>query len=309
MYICEVCCYKTNRKSNFTDHINRKKPCKASINITPAAINITPACKKTCCTVPFFGEEDQMEPEYAIEAKEACVSFVCVKCDKHLKSKFGLTKHEKICKGVDKYHCQICLKEFSSSNGKYKHMKNVTCCEPKRSVEILENEVERLRAKVVLLESSKLINITNITNNNVIQLNSYDNPYTEHITNKLMAGIFRLNKTDPNLILNDTVRSIYKNKDHPENNSIKLLDRSAYTKVYKGDKEITLPMDEVLQTILTKMSELCCDRLRDCEEEGWIPGKKVGFVKNIMDTLAMDDREDRDSRLKYIPYIKSALLE
>ena len=226
-------------------------------------------------------------------------------------------RHSKVCKGISSLQCPNCLKAFKSAPGKCKHIKNVNC----QQVDVQTLEIERLKKELEIEKSNNSSNncnntinnntTNNTTNNNTtnIIMNNYDNPNTDHITKAVMAQLFRINKTDPNLILNETVRRIYKNKDFPENNSIKLIDRSAYTKVYKGDEEITLPVDEVLQTILTLMSDLCGDRLGDCEEEGYMSGKKVGLVKNIMDTLAMDDREDRDNRLKYIPYVKSALLE
>ena len=308
MYTCKVCSYTTKRKWSFDYHVSRKNPCYPeenktggrgiSIKVAPISTNITPSSTNiTPSSINITPISTNITPE----------NFVCGKCDKHLKSKFGLIKHESICKGVDKLQCPTCFKLFSSSNGKYKHVKNVICESPKNLAN-LESENERLRHENKLLKLNKPIHITNI-NNTVFQMNNYDKPNTDHITSKLMAGIFRMHKTDANLILHDTVGRIYKNKDFPENNRIKLSDRSAYTKVYKGDKEITLPIDEVLQTILTQMSELCGDRLRDCEEEGSIPGMKLSFVKDIMDNLATDDRDDRDNRLKFIPYIKSALLE
>jgi hypothetical protein len=326
VYYCDVCLYQTSRKYNLQLHVSRKNSCvpeKKNVrykNVLPKIDVFDPNIDAEHQHLDQFDPNIDAEHQYLdqiYQNGEQRVSTMCknscMKCKRVFASKSGVIKHQKICKGINSLQCPTCLKIFKSAPGKCHHTKNVNC---ENSDKTLEKENERLRTENEFLKTNKLINITTNNINNInntstikIQLNSYDKPNTEHITSKLMARLFKIHKTDPNLILNETVRRIYKNEDFPENNSIKLLNRSAYTKVYYGDKEITLPIDEVLQTILTQMSELCGDRLRDCEEEGILPGLKVGLVKDIMNTLASDDRDDRDNRLKYIPYIKSALLE
>ena len=52
----------------------------------------------------------------------------CDKCDKCFSSKQALKKHNMHhCKGVHNLQCHKCLKEFKTKQGKYQHLKNVTC--------------------------------------------------------------------------------------------------------------------------------------------------------------------------------------
>jgi hypothetical protein len=44
--------------------------------------------------------------------------------------------------------------------------------------------------------------------------------------------------------------------------------KSKFAQVQIGDEKIILPLVEVLETVLTKTSEVCGDGLRECEEEG-----------------------------------------
>ena len=154
-------------------------------------------------------------------------------------------------------------------------------------------------------------NTTNNNNNTNVQINSYDKPSIEHITNNVIKQLFYGNNQEAHLMLGDIVRQIYKNENYPENDSIKLIEgsKSAFAQVQKGKKQITLPALEVLETLLTKSSEVCGDGLRDCEGEGLIHGLRCSIIQELMDTLATDDREgDKENRAKYIPYVKSALL-
>jgi hypothetical protein len=171
-------------------------------------------------------------------------------------------------------------------------------------------EIEELKSRPITNTTiNKTINNT-IDNSINIQMNNYDKPYTDHITNKVMKKIFEMSKRDPALILNETVRHIYKNEKHPENHVIKIGEKTALSKVYKDGKEIWLPMDGVIQTVLSNTGEFCADRLRDCHEEGDIEGTKVVVVWKVMEVLGTDDREDDClNRSSYIQSVKSAFLE
>ena len=52
-YKCEKCEYKTDRKSNYLNHLSRKKPCNTksvSLNTTSQSTNICKYCKKELST-------------------------------------------------------------------------------------------------------------------------------------------------------------------------------------------------------------------------------------------------------------------
>jgi hypothetical protein len=124
-----------------------------------------------------------------------------------------------------------------------------------------------------------------------------------------MKGIFEKSQRAPALILNETVRRIYKNDKHPENHVIKIGEKTALSKVYKDGKEIWLPMDGVIHTVLSNTGDFCADRLRDCHEEGDIEGTRVVVVWKLLEILGSDDRDDDCmNRSTYIQSIKSAFL-
>jgi acetyl/propionyl-CoA carboxylase alpha subunit len=285
MYECNICGYKTQRSYNFKLHNARKTKCKP-------------------CEIETVLEK-------ITEKTETIGNIINQEC-------------AAVCKQINSIQCEVCFKLFNTISAKYKHKKKpVKCKPPTNAPESVQEELERLRKENEMLKAntngSSMNNSHNNTTNNTtnidksttinIQYNNYDKPNTDHITNKVMKGIFETSKRDPALILNETVRRIYKNDKHPENDVIKMGEKTALSRVYKDGKEIWLPMDGVIQTVMTSAGEFCADRLRDCHEEGVIEGSKVVVVWKIMEVLGTDDREDDClNRSAYIQSIKSAFL-
>jgi hypothetical protein len=300
MYECGTCGYETKRKWSIDYHNNRKIKCK------PKAVETSKP------------ENDAIN--LICQSTNGLLEHTCVKCSKSFKLKQVLTKHFKTCSGppTNPCECQICFKIFKTSTAKCQHNRKVKCELLLEVTETLQEENERqkmelkrMAEEIKNLKSGKpiIINNDNSTNINVIQYNNYDKPYTDHITNKVMKRIFETSQRDPALILNETVRRIYKNDKHPENHVIKIGEKTALSKVFKDGKEIWLPMDGVLQTVMSSTGEFCADRLRDCHEEGVIEGTRVVVVWKLMEVLGTDDRDDDCmNRSTYIQSIKSAFL-
>jgi uncharacterized C2H2 Zn-finger protein len=300
MYECGTCGYITDRKCNLDKHKNIKVKCKPlhqDVNNDISNENINEQVIINNCNS-------------------------CSKCHKSLSSQRSLKRHEMNCNGFHILQCPTCEKFFSERTAKSRHVRNGKCTPPPASpeTETEKEELERLRKEVetlkVSLKGSTTINnndnstTNNTTNNiNVIQYNNYDKPYTDHITNKVMKRIFETSQKDPALIINETVRCIYKNDEYPENHVIKIGEKTALSKVFKDGKEIWLPMDGVIQTVLSNTGDFCADRLRDCHMEGDIEGTRVVVVWKLLEVLGTDDREDDClNRASYIQSIKSAFL-
>lgn len=56
--------------------------------------------------------------------------FECLKCKKIFKSKKGFKGHQKICDGYQKKQCKVCLRTFTTQQGKWQHSSNVNCSPP-----------------------------------------------------------------------------------------------------------------------------------------------------------------------------------
>jgi hypothetical protein len=300
IHTCQICGYSTNRPSNLQAHLSKQKSCKPPPPIQEVQQPLP---------VQEIVIQELPSPEIGVKVNQ------CIKCDKILSTPYCLKQHLSNCKGCHILQCPICLKKFASRSSKSQHIKSAKCNPP---TETVQEELERLRKENKVFRSQSnnsqqpqtIINNDNSTVNNInIQYNNYDKPYTDHITNIVMKGIYENSQQDPALILNETVRHIYKNDQHPENHVIKITDKAAFSKVYKDGKEICLPMDGVIQTILSNTGDFCADRLRDCHEEGDIEGTRVVVVWKLLEVLGTDDREDDAlNRSIYVKSIKSAFL-
>ena len=58
------------------------------------------------------------------------IDLKCSKCNNFFYRKDYLKKHEEKCDGLDSKQCKICLKFFTTQQGKWKHMKYVKCSPP-----------------------------------------------------------------------------------------------------------------------------------------------------------------------------------
>jgi len=187
VHTCEICGWTTNRIGNLRAHLAKQKKCK------PPPI-----------------PEPQLQTPLEVNPNQ------CVKCEKILSTANRLKQHILICKGCHILQCPTCLKKYSSRAGKSQHIKNIKC-EPPIIPETVQEELERLRNenKVFRAKSNNsqqpqppqqpqpqpqtIINNNggNTVNNINIQYNNYDKPYTDHITNQVMKGIYEKSQRDP----------------------------------------------------------------------------------------------------------------
>ena len=56
--------------------------------------------------------------------------YTCSKCQKQFNRRDRFRSHESKCDGLDSKQCKICLKMFTTYQGKYQHNKNVKCSPP-----------------------------------------------------------------------------------------------------------------------------------------------------------------------------------
>ena len=110
MHVCKICGYETNRRSNLLRHQTTRTQCK---NEAEDAV--------------VTNGENQDGQNIHVVGQNIHATLKCSKCCKVLKSKKRLKEHEAKCNGFDKKQCNICLKVFSSTKGKYQHQKNVKC--------------------------------------------------------------------------------------------------------------------------------------------------------------------------------------
>lgn len=224
-YICERCGYKTNRLSNFKNHVNRKF-----------------VCKPILCDIEIF----DIKKKYNIEDIDTNLK----------KSSFIPIVYPKTYpKNEDKNTiCEYCNKKLSSYKNKWRHQKN---CKSKESIidqnEFLKrknnellNQVEQLIKKVTNLENSNFKN--NYVNSfNKIQVNNYGCENIDYISDK----VFKKLLNTPMSAIPKLIELKYFNPNHPENHNIKITNiHDKFAKIYKDNKWLVSHKKDVIADLV-----------------------------------------------------------
>jgi len=177
-YYCDHCSYETDKKANYTRHLNRKFKCnKISQNVDAEGKNVDAEGKN----VDVMGKNvDVVGKNVDVVGKNVDDVMLCTKCNKRFKSKKGLSNHIDFCGGLSKLQCNICFKLFSSTSSKSHHKRNVMCFPPPPHA--LEDAP--LENALIVKEPTTISNIqnnnqmtnsnnNNTINNNIIHFNSF----------------------------------------------------------------------------------------------------------------------------------------
>lgn len=199
MFVCKICGYETNRRFNLLRHQTTRTKCKNEAEDA----------------VVTNGEIQDGQNTYVF-GQNTYAQLKCSKCSKVLKSKKRLKEHEAKCDGFDKKQCNICLKVFSSREGKYQHQKNVKCTPP-----IDDSPIDRMNM-------NKPINFseTRITTELVQELLQYDG--------SLYDFYFNVPSSDDICIL--IAKLIFFNPNYPQYHNIRFTNiqpNYVYIRIYE----------------------------------------------------------------------------
>jgi hypothetical protein len=155
--------------------------------------------------------------------------------------------------------CEFCNKNFSCSKSLNAHMKN--SCKHKNDIlqKQLKEANDRNKELEKLLKERPVSTTNNITNNNIIIVNNYENTSLEKLTdktyNKLIKDSEEAYKIIPNLL-----KHIHFNSKIPENHNVYLSNRNKNNKhlqVFKnGHWEITDKNTEINNIIADKETNI-----------------------------------------------------
>jgi hypothetical protein len=217
MYVCEKCNYKTNRKSSFTSHLNRKKPCDGTHvqqNVDPVQQNVDPVYQNV---TPVYQNVTPVQQNVTPDT-------ICDKCGKNLCSKQSLNRHLSICTGIKPLQCPRCLMTFESRNGKYKHVHRNKCTDNQQLTVINNNNNNN---------TNNNITNNNVSNNFMINFDNYTHDHINHI--KFMDDC--RNAISSVSVVEQYVKHTFHDPKHPENNSVRLTNLRPdykFMDVYRG---------------------------------------------------------------------------
>lgn len=219
LYICLRCNYSTNRKSNFINHLSRKKICSPEIK----DVSVKNILKN-----------------YKIQLKESENEnkgrFLCPGCNRKFNKKNNLESHKK-----------ICLKFHDYQNDKYTE-------EIKKQNDFLIGKVEEMLNKMNMMEEElkKIKNKPSINNNfnkieTNIQINNFGNENFDYINEKMFIKLL----STPLSAIPKLIELKHFNPKHPENHNIKITNiHDKFAKIYKDNKWLISHKKDIIQELV-----------------------------------------------------------
>jgi hypothetical protein len=203
--------------------------------------------------------------------------YTCDKCNKNYKTHKTFIHHDAKCNGVDKLTCPRCMKSFSSRQHKHTHIKN-NKCKPRS---IIHARQPNTNNTINTQKKRTQNNITNNTNShntiNNIYINNYGKERMDYLTYEKILHIYKKGYNIPSAL----IEAIHFNKDFPENNNIKYIDK--YTAHIKVDDDfISRNMNTLIYDMMNKKIEVMINLLQ-------LYGEKL---KEDVDKLTYEDIED-----------------
>ena len=233
IYNCVRCGYETNHKGHFLNHLHRKKICRPileDISIEDIKNHYNLENAKIHQNNPYEPKKTSYEPK-----KTQINSFNCNYCNKIFKRNWHLSRHLSTCK-----------------------IKKMELNRQKEEIDLLKLQQKKLEETVekLLIEcsnnnkktSNKTINNKTTNNNNsnntntnsnntihnTININNYGEENTKYITSDF---ILKLLKNKPFKAIPEMIKHTHFNKEHPENQNIKITNKKEpYVKIMKDNK-------------------------------------------------------------------------
>jgi len=336
-YICLRCGFDAKQKINLERHLNRKNSCDPiddfiSINEVKKHygfdINSKTAPKLNPNEPKLNPNEPKMnpfEPMYDFSTEPKMNPFEPKNFSTEPKLNPFEPKKQKLSGGAVKYSCEFCNKSYSTNSHMRRHQKT---CKKKLSsdmeIELLkenqkkmEIEYNKLQQTVENLKISSNSNINNSNNNshnttnnitnktknqinnndnstNInVTINNYGNENRDYITKQYLINLLKA----PFQAIPRLIEYTHFNKEHPENQNIKLPNKKQpYVKVLKDDKWIYADRKStILDLIDEKHSQLNEGVLKKHVEENFSDQHQDRFER--FNERYLNDEKDFTSQL------------
>jgi hypothetical protein len=224
-YKCLRCNYITDRKSNFINHLSRKKVC------IPTIKNIS--IHKILIHYNIQGDNKQV---FSPKANVVSDKLRCNGCNKTFKRVNNFDLHKISCTK---------LTDINSD----KYTKSI-----KKQNDLLINKVEEMLNKMSIMEEElRIIKEQPNINNNFnkietnIQINSFGNENFDYINDK----VFRNLLSTPLSAIPKLIELKYFNPYHPENHNIKITNiHDKFAKIYKDNKWLISHKKDIIQDLV-----------------------------------------------------------
>jgi len=289
IYNCVRCGYETKHKGHFLNHLNRKKTCNPILE-----------------DISIEDIKNYYNLEISITSKITSNNSNILICPSK--------KLQKPQKNVVNKQCSYCCKEFSRIDNLNRHLKK---CKMKNNV-LSENKELRETVEKLLIECSEMKNILKNTtekaitshsvsnsnnntnsnntnnNNNTIIINNYGEENTKYITKQFIVDLL---KNKPFRAIPEMIKHTHFNKEHPENQNIKITNKKEpYVKIMKDNKwELQDRKNTITDLIDKQHIKMSDEKVEEQIERQCTSQEKINIIR--CNEKYEEDEEDYMKRL------------
>jgi len=290
-YECQRCGYNTTLRGNIKHHLNRKNICE------PILDNIS---------------IEEMKDIYNLNETSKITSnnsnvLIC-----------SSKKLQNTPQNVVNKQCSYCCKEFSRIDNLNRHLKT---CKMKNNV-LSENKELRETVEKLLIECSEMKNLLKNTttatkkstvpqhsisdnnnntnslnttnNNNTIIINNYGEEDTKYITKQFIVNLL---KNKPFKAIPEMIKHTHFNKEHPENQNIKITNKKEpYVKIRKDNKwELQDRKNTITDLIDKQHIKISNEKIEEQIERQCTSHEKINIIR--CNDMYMEEEDDYMKRL------------
>lgn len=303
MFTCDLCNYTGGRKDNFDRHLTSKKHQNNVAKFTETELQKLEKQQKEL-------EDRIVELKHGIVAENKCTDedtkqdvYSCKKCKATYKTLKYFTIHTDKCKGIDSMTCPRCMKTFTDSGNKSRHIKR-NLCQP---VSIFDHICDKLQKEVnnngnISNSTVNSHNTYNTYNNNHYEFNTniYINNYGQERTDYITYDVFfKIAKDKAYHIIPEFFRVKHLHPNFPENHNIRCKNNEFFIKQNGRWNKIT--KHNLSNKIFNNCgNEVYCNREKYKERiktETGITKEKMKDIEELTDYVKLE-QDDKDIAIK-----------
>mgnify|MGYP001263654609 CR=1 FL=1 len=255
-YKCNNCGYITNRKSNYNQHLNRKKTCKNEILYDTSS---SESIQKLIVDKAVYNDNHNIiisENSAKIDDNENKIH-ECSKCLKSFTCYQNRWRHEQKCKQTDNEMYEKLVSKLDS----FTETQRIKDEEFKKKEEQWDTERKELYKMIENVAKDNAKTINNTLNQNII-INSHGEEDLKYITGDYLTELLKI----PYNSVPTLVKQIHFHPHHPENQNIKITNKKLpYIQVFKNNQWQLKDKREVIGNIVDCSVRILGEHLEEYE--------------------------------------------
>ena len=277
-HTCNRCGYVASQKSNFENHMNRKRPCKPTVNAS--VVPNQPSFPPTISFIPTYNlpHSDPQSSSFSLIPTPILphslrdTTNYCEACKTDFKNSKAKTLHISKCTGTSPFECRKCGLHFTTTSNRIRHEKRINCQERRLAVVPEGGALATTTAAATAANNAGAVithssnntntmthsnNVTTTNNNINITVNALGKESVGHLEDNLTPDMRRFMmhciKGGTSGVCQMVIRKHF-DEQHPENQNIRKCNKKDdFMEFHDGSTWQVDIRDNVLKTVFARL--------------------------------------------------------